>query len=88
MKQISNDILLKTLSFISDNNNKVSRYVFDKYITKTFLFDESFIIIPKYLFEEKLVEISKENDTTFIILSNNGFQKLEFLGSMLNRVGN
>ena len=52
MKNVSEEIIIKTLIFIKENNGIISRYLFDKYITKTFLFDESFIIIPKYLLEK------------------------------------
>ncbi len=79
MEKISNDVLLKTLSFISDNDNKVSRYEFDKFLTKTFLFEESFNVILNFLFNEKLADILKKNGFTFIILSSSGFQKLESL---------
>ncbi len=49
MENLNEEIILKTLSFIVENDNKISRYTLDKFITKSFLFNESFNIIPLYL---------------------------------------
>jgi hypothetical protein len=72
MKNVSEEIIIKTLIFIKENNGIISRYLFDKYITKTFLFDESFIIISKYLLEKQYIEIVREDGTINIYITEEG----------------
>ena len=63
MDKIDEDIVFKTLSFIKQSDNHISRYKFDKYITTSFLIEESFNAIPKFLLENKFIEIIRvEND--------------------------
>ena len=72
MKNVSEEIIIKTLIFIKENNGIISRYLFDKYITKTFLFDESFIRIPKCLLEKQYIEIVREDSTINIYITEEG----------------
>ena len=72
MENLNEEIILKTLSFIVANNNRISRYTLDKFITKSFLFDQSFNVIPTYLFKNQLIIITKEDNQTFISLTEKG----------------
>jgi len=66
MTIINDKILVDCLKFIQNNGGKVSRYSFDKYITKNFKFNEGFNLIPKQLIKEDLIEIVKESDLTIV----------------------
>ena len=72
MENLNDEIILKTLSFIVEHNNRISRYTLDKFITISFLFNQSFNVIPTYLFENQLIIITKEDNQTFISLTEKG----------------
>ncbi len=72
MESLNEEVILNTLSFIVEHNNRISRYTLDKFITKSFLFDESFNVIPAYLSENHLIIITKEDNQTFISLTEKG----------------
>jgi predicted transcriptional regulator len=79
MENLNEEIILETLSFIVKNDDRISRYILDKFITKSFLFDESFNIIPFYLFENQLITIEKEERQTFISLTEKGINLYKLL---------
>lgn len=77
MKIINDEILVDCLKFIQKNGGKVSRYSFDKYITKNFEINEGFNLIPKQLIEENLIEIKKRSDLTIISINEKGIVKIK-----------
>jgi hypothetical protein len=76
MKIINDEILVDCLKFLQNNGGKVSRYSFDKYITKNFKINEGFNLIPKQLIKDDLVEIIKESDLTIVSISEKGIIKI------------
>ena len=79
MENLDEEIILKTLSFIVEGNNRISRYKLDKFITKSFLFDESFNVIPAYLFKNQLIIATKEDNESFIFLTEKGINSYKSL---------
>ena len=77
MENLDEEIILKTLSFIVEHNNRISRYTLDKFITISFLFDQSFNVIPLYLFENQLAILIKEENQSFISLTEKGISIYE-----------
>ena len=76
MKEFTNEILYKCLQFIHDNGGEVSRYSFDKYITRNILVRESFNIIPKKLVDEGLINIARNDKEIKITLTQLGMEKI------------
>ncbi|MBL6449088.1 hypothetical protein JMN32_22445 [Fulvivirga sp. 29W222] len=76
MKEITNEMLLKCLQFIQDNGGEVSRYSFDKYITRNILVKESFNIVPKKLVEEGFINIVRDGKEVKITLTQLGIDKV------------
>ena len=72
MDKMDEDIVFKTLSFIKQSDNHISRYKFDKYITTSFLIEESFNAIPKFLIENKFIEIVKVGNDFNVSLTKEG----------------
>jgi hypothetical protein len=77
MENFNEENILKTLSFIVEHNNRISRYTLDKFITKSFLFNQSFNVIPLYLFENQLAILIKEDNQSFISLTEKGISSYE-----------
>ena len=79
MENLNEEVILNTLSFIVEHNNRIGRYTLDKFITNSFLFDQSFNAIPLYLFENQLIVIEEEENKTFISLTEKGINSYKSL---------
>lgn len=76
MEEITNEMIVKCLQFIQDTGGEVSRYSFDRYITRNIRIKESFNIVPKKLVDEGFINITREEKGIKITLTPLGVDKI------------
>ena len=59
MEEVTNEMLVGCLRFIQESGGEVSRYSFDRYVTKNIRIRESFNLVPRKLVEEGLIDINR-----------------------------
>ncbi|MTI41585.1 hypothetical protein [Fulvivirga lutimaris] len=75
-EKVTNDIIKRCLLFIHEQGGEVSRYSFDRFITKNIRINESFNLIPMKLDEEGLISITRQGQEIRIILTSAGANRL------------
>lgn len=76
MEEITNDMIKSCLHFIHDQGGVISRYSFDRFVTKNIRIKESFNLVPKKLLEEELISIHRDEKEIKITLTPQGIKKL------------
>ncbi len=79
MENITNEIIVKCLQFIKDAGGGISRYSFDRYITKNIPIPESFNVVPKKLIDEGFISLSRGEKEIKITLTPLGIERIENL---------
>lgn len=76
MEEITNDMIDSCLLFLQEQGGEVSRYSFDRFVTKNIKIKESFNLIPRKLLEEGLISISRDGKEIKVVLTSVGIDKL------------
>ena len=76
MEEITNDMIETCLQFIQEQGGEISRYSFDRFVTKNIRIKESFNLVPKKLLEEELIIIRRNDKGIKIIITPAGIKKL------------
>lgn len=76
MEEITNEMILNCLRFIQGIGGEVSRYSFDRYITKNIRVKESFNVVPKKLLDEGFISIFRDGKETKVVLTQSGTDKI------------
>jgi hypothetical protein len=76
MEEITNDMIETCLQFIQEQGGEISRYSFDRFVTKNIRIKESFNLVPKKLLEEELILIRRDDREIKIIITPTGIKKL------------
>jgi hypothetical protein len=76
MEELTDKMILQCLRFIHGTGGQVSRYTFDRYVTKNIRIKESFNIVPNKLLGEGLISILRERNEVKIVLIQSGIEKI------------
>lgn len=76
MEEITNDMIDSCLLFLKKQGGEVSRYSFDRFVTKNIKIKESFNLMPKRLLEEGFISINRDGKEIKITLTSVGSKKL------------
>jgi hypothetical protein len=76
MKKITDAMIVSCLWFIKEQGGAISRYSFDRFVTKKIRINESFNLVPKELLKEELISFSREGKETRVMLTSAGIDKL------------
>lgn len=76
MEEITNDMIDSCLLFLQEQGGEVSRYSFDRFVTKNIKIEESFNLMPRRLLKEGFISINRDGKEIKITLTSVGSKKL------------